>query len=81
MLFVVPSTQTLPGSFREKYSFTPHIPLPEGLPGISSAFAFRPDTAKPATRARGKLAERPEFSLCVCVCVCVCVRGPKTQHA
>lgn len=25
----------------------PHIPLPEGLPGIVSAFAFRPDTAKP----------------------------------
>jgi uncharacterized peroxidase-related enzyme len=25
----------------------PHISLPEGLPGISSAFAFRPETAKP----------------------------------
>jgi uncharacterized peroxidase-related enzyme len=25
----------------------PHIALPEGLPGITSAFAFRPDTAKP----------------------------------
>jgi len=25
----------------------PHIPLPEGLPGISSGFAFRPETAKP----------------------------------
>jgi uncharacterized peroxidase-related enzyme len=25
----------------------PHIPLPEGLPGISSAFAFRPETAAP----------------------------------
>lgn len=25
----------------------PHIALPEGLPGISSAFAFRPETAKP----------------------------------
>jgi uncharacterized peroxidase-related enzyme len=25
----------------------PHIPLPEGLPGISSAFAYRPATAKP----------------------------------
>jgi uncharacterized peroxidase-related enzyme len=25
----------------------PHIPLPEGLPGITSAFAFRPETAKP----------------------------------
>jgi len=25
----------------------PHISLPEGLPGISSAFAYRPETAKP----------------------------------
>jgi uncharacterized peroxidase-related enzyme len=25
----------------------PHIALPEGLPGISSGFAFRPETAKP----------------------------------
>jgi len=25
----------------------PHIQLPEGLPGISSGFAFRPETAKP----------------------------------
>ena len=25
----------------------PHISLPKGLPGITSAFAFRPDTAKP----------------------------------
>ena len=25
----------------------PHIALPEGLPGITSGFAFRPDTAKP----------------------------------
>jgi uncharacterized peroxidase-related enzyme len=25
----------------------PHILLPEGLPGISSGFAFRPETAKP----------------------------------
>jgi len=25
----------------------PHISLPDGLPGISSAFAFRPETAKP----------------------------------
>jgi uncharacterized peroxidase-related enzyme len=25
----------------------PHIALPEGLPGISSAFAFRPETANP----------------------------------
>ena len=25
----------------------PHIDLPQGLPGISSGFAFRPETAKP----------------------------------
>jgi uncharacterized peroxidase-related enzyme len=25
----------------------PHISLPEGLPGITAGFAFRPDTAKP----------------------------------
>lgn len=25
----------------------PHIQLPEGLPGISSGFAYRPETAKP----------------------------------
>jgi uncharacterized peroxidase-related enzyme len=25
----------------------PHISLPDGLPGIGSAFAFRPETAKP----------------------------------
>ncbi len=25
----------------------PHIDLPDGLPGIVSAFAFRPDTARP----------------------------------
>src|SRR5450756_641346 len=25
----------------------PHIKLPEGIPGIGSAFAFRPETAKP----------------------------------
>ena len=25
----------------------PHIDLPEGIPGIRSAFAFRPETAEP----------------------------------
>src|SRR6187399_474698 len=25
----------------------PHIALPEGLPGITGAFAYRPETAKP----------------------------------
>src|SRR3954463_7556288 len=28
-------------------SSMPHIALPEGLPGITSGFAFRPETAKP----------------------------------
>jgi uncharacterized peroxidase-related enzyme len=28
-------------------SAVPHIALPEGLPGITSGFAFRPETAKP----------------------------------
>ena len=34
----------------------PHISLPEGLPGITSAFAFRPETAKPDARARRSAA-------------------------
>ena len=33
----------------------PHIALPEGLPGITSAFSFRPETAAPM-RALGALA-------------------------
>jgi uncharacterized peroxidase-related enzyme len=32
---------------RNKEKNMPHIALPEGLPGISSGFAFRPETAKP----------------------------------
>ncbi len=28
----------------------PHIPLPEGLPGITGGFAFRPETAAPMRR-------------------------------
>jgi uncharacterized peroxidase-related enzyme len=37
------------GSWRAALNCTemPHIPLPEGLPGITSGFAFRPETAKP----------------------------------
>jgi uncharacterized peroxidase-related enzyme len=30
-----------------KKTAVPHIPLPEGLPGITSGFAYRPATAKP----------------------------------
>ncbi len=30
----------------------PHIQLPEGLQGIRSAMAFRPETAKPLTSLR-----------------------------
>jgi uncharacterized peroxidase-related enzyme len=37
----------------------PHIPLPEGLPGISSAFAFRPDTAKPMSELAELLLRGP----------------------
>jgi uncharacterized peroxidase-related enzyme len=31
----------------ERISFMPHIELPPSLPGISAAFAFRPETAAP----------------------------------
>src|SRR5580692_1465405 len=40
----------------------PHIQLPEGLPGISSAFAFRPETAKPM-RALAEVLLRGPSSL------------------
>jgi uncharacterized peroxidase-related enzyme len=30
-----------------EFTTMPHIALPEGLPGITAAFAFRPETAKP----------------------------------
>jgi uncharacterized peroxidase-related enzyme len=30
-----------------KEPYMPHIALPEGLPGITAGFAFRPETAKP----------------------------------
>jgi uncharacterized peroxidase-related enzyme len=40
----------------------PHIPLPEGLPGIVSAFAFRPETAKPL-RALAEVLLRAPSSL------------------
>jgi uncharacterized peroxidase-related enzyme len=40
----------------------PHIQLPEGLPGIASAFAFRPETAKPM-RALAEVLLRGPSSL------------------
>jgi uncharacterized peroxidase-related enzyme len=40
----------------------PHIQLPDGLPGITSAFAFRPETAKPL-RALAEVLLRGPSSL------------------
>jgi uncharacterized peroxidase-related enzyme len=37
----------------------PHISLPEQLPGISSAFAFRPETAKPLRELAHVLLHQP----------------------
>jgi uncharacterized peroxidase-related enzyme len=37
----------------------PHISLPEGLPGISSGFAFRPETAKPMRELAHELLHGP----------------------
>jgi len=37
----------------------PHIQLPEGLPGISSALAFRPETAKPLRELAEVLLHEP----------------------
>jgi uncharacterized peroxidase-related enzyme len=37
----------------------PHISLPEGLPGISSGFAFRPETAKPMRELAHILLHEP----------------------
>jgi uncharacterized peroxidase-related enzyme len=37
----------------------PHIGLPEGLPGIRSAFAFRPETAKPMNELAEILLQGP----------------------
>jgi len=37
----------------------PHIPLPAELPGISSAFAFRPETAKPLRELAHVLLHEP----------------------
>ena len=37
----------------------PHIALPEGLPGITSAFAYRPETAKPMRELAETLLRGP----------------------
>lgn len=37
----------------------PHINLPEGLPGISAGFAFRPETAKPMRELAHILLHQP----------------------
>ena len=37
----------------------PHIDLPQGLPGISSGFAFRPETAKPMRELAHILLHEP----------------------
>lgn len=37
----------------------PHIALPEGLPGISAGFAFRPETAKPMRELAHILLHQP----------------------
>ena len=41
----------------------PHISLPEQLPGISSAFAFRPETAKPLRELAHILLHEPNSLL------------------
>lgn len=38
----------------------PYIALPEGVPGISSGFAFRPETAKPMRELAHVLLHEPE---------------------
>jgi uncharacterized peroxidase-related enzyme len=37
----------------------PHIPLPEGVPGIRSAFQFRPETARPLVELAEVLLRAP----------------------
>jgi uncharacterized peroxidase-related enzyme len=42
----------------------PHISLPDGLPGISSGFAFRPETAKPMRELAHILLHAPNSLSC-----------------
>ena len=37
----------------------PHIDLPEGYPGISAGFNFRPETAKPMRELAHVLLHKP----------------------
>jgi len=41
----------------------PHIHLPQGLPGISAGFAFRPETAKPMRELADILLHQPNSLL------------------
>jgi uncharacterized peroxidase-related enzyme len=41
----------------------PHIALPEGLPGIRAAMAFRPETANPLNELAGVLLHSPDNTL------------------
>ena len=43
----------------QKEKCMPHINLPEGLPGISAGFAFRPETAKPMRELADILLHQP----------------------
>jgi hypothetical protein len=47
----------------------PHIALPDGLPGITAGFAFRPGTAKPmrelASRNDHQMGRRMAHDGCV----------------
>ena len=44
---------------RNKESPMPHIDLPEGFPGISAAFTYRPETAKPMRQLAHILLHEP----------------------
>lgn len=40
----------------------PHIKLPEGYPGISAGFAYRPETAKPCANSLTSCSTSPTRS-------------------
>src|SRR6201986_5205690 len=48
-----------PCPFKARKGLMAHIALPEGLPGISSGFAFRPETAKPMRELAHILLHEP----------------------
>jgi len=39
----------------------PHIELPEGFPGISAGFTYRPETAKPMRQLAHILLHQPSI--------------------